>query len=33
MLSDQIKGSIDVLMISKTKLDESFPNGNFLKMS
>ena len=30
MLSDQIKGHIDVLLVSKTKIDGSFPNGNFL---
>ena len=26
----QVKGKIDILMISKTKNDESFPNGNFI---
>ena len=30
LLSDQIKGTIDILMISETKIDDSFPNGNFL---
>ena len=30
MLSDQIKGNIDVLFVSETKIDDSFPNGNFL---
>ena len=30
MLSDQIKGNIDVLLVSETKIDDSFPNGNFL---
>ena len=30
MLSDQIKGNIDVLLISEIKIDDSFPNGNFL---
>ena len=30
MLSDQIKGNIDVLIVSETKTDNSFPNGNFL---
>ena len=30
MLSDQIKGNIDVLLVSETKLDDSFPTGNFL---
>ena len=30
MLSDQIKGNIDILPVSKTKFDDSFPYGNFL---
>ena len=30
MLSDQIKGNIDVLLASETKIDDSFPNGNIL---
>ena len=30
MLSDQIKGNIDVLFLSETKTNDSFPNGNFL---
>ena len=30
MLSDQIKGNIDVLLVSETKIGDSFPNGNFL---
>ena len=30
MLSDQIKGNIGVLLVSETKIDDSFPNGNFL---
>ena len=30
MLLDQIKGDIDVLLVSETKTDDSFPNGNFL---
>ena len=30
MLSDQIKGNIDVLLVSETKTDDSFPIGNFL---
>ena len=30
VLADQVKGKIDVLMISETKIDESFPQGNFL---
>ena len=25
MLSDQIKGNIDVLLVSETKIDDSFP--------
>ena len=29
-LVTQVKGSIDILMISETKLDESFPIGQFL---
>ena len=29
MLSDQIKGNIDALLVSETKIDDSFPNGNF----
>ena len=29
-LAEQIKGKIDILMISETKTDESFPHGNFL---
>ena len=29
-LATQVKGKIDVLMISETKIDESFPKGNFL---
>ena len=29
LLSDRIKGNIDVLMISKTKIDDCFPVGNF----
>ena len=33
MLSDQIKGNIDVLLVSETKIDDSFPNGNFLTLS
>ena len=27
---EQIKGSIDIFMISESKLDESFPQGQFL---
>ena len=30
MLSDQITGNIDVLMVSETKTDNNFLNGNFL---
>ena len=30
MLSDQMKGNTDVLLVSETKIDDSFPNGNFL---
>ena len=29
-LVTQVKGYIDILMISETKLDESFPIGQFL---
>ena len=29
-LVTQVKGSIDILMISETKLDENFPIGQFL---
>ena len=29
-LVTQVKGYIDILMISETKLDESFPTGQFL---
>ena len=29
LLVDQVKGNIDVLMISETKIDDSFPLGNF----
>ena len=29
MLSDQIKGNIDVSLVSETKIDDSFPIGNF----
>ena len=29
-LIEQITGNIDILMISKTKLDSSFPSGKFL---
>ena len=30
LLSEQIKGNVDVLMISETKIDDSFPVGQFL---
>ena len=30
MLSDQIKGNIDVSLVSERKIDDSFPIGNFL---
>ena len=30
LLADQVKGNINVLMISETKIDDSFPLGNFL---
>ena len=30
MLSDQIKCNIDVLLVSETKIDDSFPTRNFL---
>ena len=30
MLSDQIKDNIDVSLVSETKIDDSFPIGNFL---
>ena len=29
-LATQVKGKIDILIISETKIDESFPNGNFI---
>ena len=29
-LSTQVKGNIDVLMVSETKIDDSFPVGNFV---
>ena len=28
-LADQIKGNVDIMVISETKLDDSFPNGQF----
>ena len=30
LLSEQIKGNVDALMISETKIDDSFPFGQFL---
>ena len=30
LLSKQVKGSIDILMVCETKLDDSFPEGQFL---
>ena len=27
---DKIKGNVDIMMISETKLDNTFPNGQFL---
>ena len=30
LLSEQVRGNVDVLMISETKIDDSFPIGNFL---
>ena len=30
MLSDQIKDNIEILLVSETKVDDSFPIGNFL---
>ena len=29
-LATQVKGKIDILMVSETKINESFPKGNFL---
>ena len=29
MLSNQIKGNINVLMVLETEIDDSFPNGIF----
>ena len=29
-LVDKIKGNVDIMLISETKLDNSFPNGQFL---
>ena len=30
LFSEQVKGSIDILMLSETKLDDSFPEAQFL---
>ena len=30
LFSEQVKGSIDILMVSETKLDDSFPEAQFL---
>ena len=30
VLSEQVKGSIDIFMVPETKLDDSFPKGQFL---
>ena len=30
LLSEQVKGNIDILITSETKVDDSFPIGNFL---
>ena len=30
LFSEQVKGSIDILMVSRTKLDDSFPEAQFL---
>ena len=30
MLSDQIKGNIDLLLVSETRIDDNFPTENFL---
>ena len=29
-LSEQVKGNIDILLISETKIDDSFPVGQFI---
>ena len=29
-LQEQINGNVDILLISEAKLDDSFPNGQFL---
>ena len=30
LLSEQVRGNVDVLMVSETKVDDSFPIGNFI---
>ena len=30
LLSEQVKGNLDIFMISETKVDDSFPIGNFI---
>ena len=30
LLSTQVKGNIDILMVSETKIDNNFPVGNFV---
>ena len=30
LLSEQVRGNVDFLMVSETKIDDSFPIGNFL---
>ena len=30
LLSEQVRGNVDVLTVSETKIDDSFPIGNFL---
>ena len=30
VLSDQVKGNIDVFVVSETKIDDSIPNGKLL---
>ena len=33
LLSEQVRSNLDVLMVFETKIDDSFPNGNFLIQS
>ena len=30
LLSEEVRDNVDVLMVPKTKIDDSFPIGNFL---